>query len=137
VVGNLLLSGADRRTPLVLRDVTTRATQSLRRPSRPGYSLGQVNGQLHGRFATIDFAKYSPVDRYDLWLLDTPTGSWQHLPDMPAHAIPKTTEVHWTADGRVVILSANALGVWRPGDAHLAVRRVPAPKQPGIQFVVW
>jgi hypothetical protein len=77
------------------------------------------------------------VDRYDLWLLDTPTGGWQHLPDMPARAIRKTTDVHWTSDGRVVILAANALGVWRPGETHLAVRRVPLPKQPGIQFVVW
>jgi len=136
VVGNLLLSGADRHTPLVLRDVSTGAARKLRWPSRPGYGLGQVDGQLQGQFAAIDFDKYSPVDRYDLWLLDTRTGRWQHFPDMPAHAIPKTTDVQWTADGRVVILAANALGIWRPGDAHLAVRRVPPPKQPGIQFVV-
>ena len=137
VAGNLLLSGTDRQTPLLLRDVSTGATRRLRWPSRPGYSLGQVTGQSHGRFATIAFASYSPVDRYDLWLLDTLTGGWRHLPDMPAHAVPKTTYVQWTADGRVVILAANALGVWRPGEPHLAVRRVPTPKQPGIQFVVW
>jgi hypothetical protein len=137
VVRNLLLSGADPRTPFVLRDVSTGATRILRRPSRPSYSLGQITGQANGQLATINFARYSPVDRYDLWLLDTQTGRWRHVPGMPAHAIPKVTYVQWTRDGRVLILAANALGVWRPGDAHLAVRRVPEPKQPGVQFVVW
>lgn len=137
VVGNLLLSGADRHTPLLLRDASTGAARRLRWPSGPGYSLGEVNGQVDGRFATIHFARYSPVHRFDLWLLDTLTGAWRHLPDMPARAVPKATDVQWTPDGRVVVLAANALGVWRPGDAHLAVRRVPLPKQPGIQFVVW
>jgi hypothetical protein len=132
-----LLSGADRHTPLLLRDVSTGATRRLRWPGRPGYSLGEVSGQTHGRLATIDFAKYSPADRVDLWVLNTRTGAWRHLPDMPAHAVQKTTYVQWTADGRVVVLAANALGVWRPGDKSLAVRRVPPPKQPGIQFVVW
>jgi hypothetical protein len=34
---------------------------------------------------------------------------------MPAAVVPKTTHVEWTADGRVVILAPNTLGIWRPG----------------------
>ncbi|MCA1706932.1 MAG: hypothetical protein LC808_28180, partial [Actinobacteria bacterium] len=101
------------------------------------YGLGEVTGQPNGRLATVDFAKYSPQDRFDLWLLDTTTRRWQQLPGMPAHIAPKTTHVEWTADGRLVILATNVLGVWRPGESRLAVRRVTPPKQPGIKFVIW
>lgn len=137
VVRNLVLSGADRDTPLLLHDMVSGASHSLRWPSRRGYGLGEVTGQSKGRLATVDFAKYSPEDRFDLWLLDTATRRWQHLPDMPAHVVPKTTDVEWTADGRVVILAPTVLGVWRPGEARLAVRRVKPPKQPGMKFVIW
>jgi len=137
VVGNLLLTGLHRRMHLVLRDVSTGAARRLRWPAKRRYSAGQVNGQLHGQLATIGFGKYSPADRYDVRLLDTMTGDWQQLPDMPTPAIPKTTDMKWTADGRVVILAANAFGIWRPGDSHLAVRGVPPPRQPGNQFVIW
>jgi hypothetical protein len=137
VVGNLVLSGADRRTPLLLHDMVSGASHRLRWPSRPDYGLGEVTGQPNGRLATVDFTKYSPQDRFDLWLLDTTTRRWQQLPGMPAHIVPKTTHVEWTADGRLVILATNALGVWRPGESRLAVRRVKPPKQPGIKFVIW
>lgn len=65
-------------------------------------------------------------------LFDTMTGAWQQLPDLPTHAIPKAAGLKWTTDGRVVILTANALGVWRPGAAHLAVRRVRRRSSPAI-----
>jgi hypothetical protein len=137
VVGNLVMSGADRRTPLVLHDMASGATHKLRWPGRPEYSLGEVSGEPNGRLATVNFAKYSPKHRSDLWLLDTMTRRWQHLPDMPARVVPKTTHVEWTADGRVVVLAYNVLGVWRPGQTRLAVRRVKPPKQPGIEFAIW
>jgi hypothetical protein len=137
VVGNLVLSGADRHTPLVLHDVATGASSRLRWPSRPDYGLGEVTGDPNGRLAVVEFAKYSPEHRLDLWLLDTRTRRWQHLPGMPAPMVPKVTAVHWTADGRVVVLSGNLLAVWRPGAPRLAVGRVPPPKQPGGNFMVW
>lgn len=117
--------------------MATGAIHRLRWPSRPGYGLGEVSGQPNGRLATVDFAKYSPGDRFDLWLLDSMARRWQRLPDMPAPVVPKTTDVEWTADGRVVILATDVLAVWRRGEARLAVRRVKPPKQPGIQFVIW
>jgi hypothetical protein len=137
VVGNLVLSGADRSTPLLLHDIASGASHKLRWPSRPHYGLGEITGQPNGRLATVNFAKYSPEHRSDLWLLDTTTRRWQHLPGMPAPLVPKATHVEWTPDGRVVIMSGNVLGVWRPGETRLAISRVKPPKQPGIEFVIW
>jgi hypothetical protein len=73
----------------------------------------------------------------DIWLLDTQTHRWEHLPGMPARIVPKATDVEWTTDGRVVILSGNVLGVWRPGSRHLAVGEVRPSKQPGSNVVIW
>jgi hypothetical protein len=137
VVGNLVLTGIDQRTPLLLHDVASGASERLSWPARLHFGLGEVTGQPNGYLATVDFARYSPKHRYDLWLLDTRTRRWQHLPGMPAHLIPKVTDVEWTADGRVVILSGHFLGVWRPGEPRLVVRRVKPPRQPGNQFVIW
>jgi hypothetical protein len=137
VVGNLVLSGADRHTPLILHDLGTGASSRLRWPSRPDYGLGEVTGDPNGRLAIVEFANYSPQHRVDLWLLDTTTRRWRHLPGMPAPMVPKITDVHWTADGRVVVLSGNLLAVWRPGQPRLAVGRVPPPKHPGGNFLIW
>jgi hypothetical protein len=135
VVGNLVLTGADRHTPLVLHDVKSGASTRLSWPSRMP-ALGVVTGQPNGSLATIDFARYSRGHRFDLWLLDTRTRRWQHLPGMPAHVVPKTTDVEWTSDGRVVLLARDVLAVWRPGEKRLAVGRVKPPKQPGIKFLI-
>jgi hypothetical protein len=137
VVGNLVLRGADRHTPLILHDVATGASSRLRWPSRPDYGLGEVSGDPNGQFAIVEFAKYSPEHRVDLWLLDTTTRRWQHLPGMPAPMVPKITDVQWTTDGRVVVLASNLLAVWRPGQARLAIGRVPPPKQPSGNFLIW
>lgn len=137
VVGNLVLSGAGRNAPLVLRDVRSGAGHTLSWPSGRGYSLGEVTGDPGGRLAIVRFARFSPQHMLDIWLLDTQTHRWEHLPGMPARIVPKTTDVEWTTDGRVVILSGNVLGVWRPGSRHLAVREVRPSKQPGSSFVIW
>ena len=137
VVGNLVLSGAGRHTPLVLQDVGSGVSHRLSWPSKRGYSLAEVTGHPHGRLAVVRFAKFSPEHRLDMWLLDTQTRRWEHLPGMPARIVPKATDVEWSADGRVVILSGEALGVWRPGSPQLAVARVRPPEQPGSNFVVW
>jgi hypothetical protein len=100
VVGNLLLTGIDRRMPLLLHDVGSGASHRLRWPSRPDYALGDVTGDPNGRFAVVEFAKFSPEHRIDMWLLDTATRRWQHLPGMPARLVPKATDVAWTAVSR-------------------------------------
>jgi hypothetical protein len=137
VVGNLVLSGADRHTQLVLHDLGSGASSRLRWPSRPDYGLGEVTGDPNGRLAIVEFAKYSPQHRVDLWLLDTRTRRWQHLPGMPAPMVPKITAVQWTAAGGVVLLAGNLLAVWRPDAPRLAVTRVRPPKQPGGNFLIW
>jgi hypothetical protein len=137
VVRNLVLSGAGRRTPLVLHDVQTGAKYRLSWPSRRDYSLAEVTGDPTGRLAIVRFAKFSPEHRLDVWLLDTHTRRWEHVPGMPAPLVPKITDIEWSADGRVVILSGDVLGVWRPGSPRLSVARVTPPKQPGIDFIVW
>ena len=137
VVGNFVLSGADRHTPLVLRDVRSGARHRLPWPSGPGYSLAEVTGGPNGRLAIVRFARFSPRHILDMWLLDTRTRRWEHLPGMPARIVPKATDVEWTPDGRVVILAGEALGVWRPGWPELAVARVRGANQPGSNFIVW
>jgi hypothetical protein len=137
LIGNLVLTGADRHGALLVHNVRTRAGFRLRWPCGPDYGLGVATGEPTGRRAIVDFAKYTPEHRLHMWLLDTATHRWRHLPGMPAHLIPKATDVNWTGDGRVVILSGKVLAVWRPGQPQLALRRVKPPKQPGTQFVVW
>jgi hypothetical protein len=137
VVGNLVLTGADRHRPLHLRDAHTGARFRLRWPSRPDYGLGEATGEPTGRLAIVEFTKYSPQHRLDMWLLDTATRRWRHLPGMPARLIPKATDARWTADGRIVILSGHLLAVWRAGQPRLATQRLPPPTQPGSQFLIW
>jgi hypothetical protein len=137
VMGDLLLTGVHKHTPLRLHDVRRGSSHRLRWPSRSGYSLGEVTGDPSGRLAVVEFARFSPEHKLDMWLLDTVTRRWQHLPGMPARIVPKATDVEWTLDGRVVILAGNMLGVWRPGEPRLAARLVKGSRQPGSEFVVW
>jgi hypothetical protein len=136
VAGDLVLSGADRSVPLVLTDVGSGASHRLSWPSRPDYSLGEVTADPNGRLAVVEFAN-AAQQRLDLWLLDTATRRWQHLPEMPASRSPKATDVQWTADGRMVLLDRAEIAVWRPGEPHFAVRRVKPPTQPDRRFVMW
>jgi hypothetical protein len=94
-----------------------------------------VSGDGTGRFAVVDFGHYDPY-RLDVWILDLQTRRWRHLPNMPAHVVPKVTDIKWTADGRVVILSEDRVAVWQPGQSTLRFSRVPRAKQAAVQFVV-
>ncbi|HEX8135810.1 MAG TPA: hypothetical protein VF880_20555, partial [Actinomycetes bacterium] len=136
VVGDLVLSGANPSVPLVLTDVGSGVSRRLSWPSRPDYSLGEVTADPSGRLAVVEFAN-AAQQRLDLWLLDTATRRWRHLPEMPAPLSPKATHVQWTADGRVVLLARAEIAVWRPGEPRFAVRQVKPPKQPDRRFVLW
>jgi hypothetical protein len=54
----------------------------------------------------------------DLWLLNTATRRWQHLPDLPAADIAaKATDLARTGDGRLLVLptpspGTNTLAIW-------------------------
>ena len=136
LVGSLVLTGGDRRAPLAVHDVRTGASFRLRWPSGSGYGLGEATGEPSGRRAIVEFARYSPEHRLDMWLLDVVTRRWRHLPGMPAKLGAKATDVKWTADGRVVMLSGDMVAAWRPGQPHLATHRVKRLKQPGSQFLI-
>ncbi len=137
LVGNLVLSGTDRLSGLTVHDMARRTNRRLSWPASRGFGVGNAIGEPSGPRAIVEFARYSPRHRLDVWVLDTRTRRWTHLPDMPAAIVPKETSIQWTPDGRVVILDGPALGVWRPGDAHIGIRRVKPSRQPGSSFLVW
>lgn len=135
VAGNLVLSGVDRRTPLLLHDMDTGATHPVAWPARRGYSLDRVVASEHGGPAVVRFARYSPRHLLDLWLLEPATRSWEHVPGTPVRLVPKATDAAWTEDGRFVVLSGARLGVWEPGE-RLTFRAVPPARQAGGGFAL-
>jgi hypothetical protein len=135
VAGNLVLSGANRRTPLLLHNMDTGATHPLAWPARHGYSLDRVIASEHGGPTVVRFARYSPRHLLDLWLFEPATRSWEHVPGTPVRLVPKATDVAWTKDGRLVVLSGARLGVWEDGE-RLTFRAVPPARQPGGGFAL-
>jgi len=73
------------------------------------------------------------------------TRHWQHLPDLPASDVAaKATDMIWTGDGRLVVLTATAtrgrvVAVWRPGQPRLALRQLTLPiPSPGTNtLAIW
>jgi hypothetical protein len=65
------------------------------------------------------------------------------LPDVPAAVSLKFTSMHWTSDGRLVLLAETAehtvVAVWRPGRKRIRVRplRIPERNSGSDSFVVW
>jgi hypothetical protein len=153
--GNLVLrGGAQAGAPIILADVRGGARWRLGYPSRldgPWAGMGPVRAHPDGRLAVVGFgdpADPGPEQALDVWLLDLTTRRWRHLPDMPARVALKATDMRWTTDGRLVILTelveaaANdqpsvVVGVWRPGEPRIAVRQVKLPQGAGGSFVVW
>lgn len=136
VVADLVLTGGARRVPLVLHDLESGRSRRLAWPSRSDYALGEVTGRPSGRLAIVEFAN-AARQQLDMWLLDTVTRRWQHLPGVPARIPPKGAHVQWTADGRVVLLASATVAVWRPAEARLDVRRVRRPMQSDRRFLIW
>jgi hypothetical protein len=151
--GNFVLRGAEAGGPIILADLRGDARWRLPWPSRvdgPQAGMAGVRGRPDGRLAVVGFgdpADPGPEQALDLWLLDLATRRWQQLPDMPARVALKATDMRWTADGRLVILTELAEGeasaqsavvtVWRPGEPRIAVRQVQLPQGTGGSFVLW
>jgi hypothetical protein len=150
--GNLVLRGAETGAPLALADVGAGASWRLGWPSRvkgPQAGMGPVRASPDGRLAVVGFgdpADPGPEQALDLWLLDLATRHWRQLPEMPARVALKGTDLHWTADGRLVILAelgeadpadgaSFVVALWRPGERRLAVRPVRLPEGTGGSFV--
>lgn len=119
-----------------LHDVATGAERRLRRPA----SIGNLQGESvdpRGRYVTLSAG--NPAWRgggdqvLDIWVLDTRTARLTHVPGMPAFVALKFTSTAWTDDGRLVLLAQvddhDVVGVWRPGQRHLALKRLRLPSR--------
>jgi hypothetical protein len=144
--GRLVLGGAEPDGPLTITDLRGGAARRL---SWPSVLAGGDEARVHpdGRLVAVGFGDPAPSgggQALDEWLLDTATGRWRHLPDLPANVYLKFTSMEWAGDGRLVFLAQSAglgdlVATWRPGEPRIAVRRVELPERSGgsDSFVVW
>jgi hypothetical protein len=137
---------AVRRGPgegLTLVDRASWRQWRLRWPS----ILGELDGAIaepHGPFVAIGFADAAyggPAQAEDLFLLDKRSGALTHVPGFPVALDLKFSNMAWTSDDRLVLLfqaeGVTTLGVYRPGDRAVSLRRVEVPARRGgsDQFV--
>ena len=145
--GQLVLTSAEPLAPLTLTNLRSGASWRLGWPSplRGGTHIAAVHP--NGRDIAVGFHGLAAPgeEGYDLWLLNTATRRWQHLPDLPAADIAaKATDMAWTGDGRLVVLTQTAtlgqvVAVWRPGQPRLALRQITLPTpSPGTDtLAIW
>ena len=145
--GELVLTSAEPLAPLTLTDLGSGARWRLGWPSRlrGGTHIAAVHP--NGRHIAVGFYGLAAPGEggYDLWLLDIISRRWQHLPDFPAaDVVAKATDLAWTGDGRLVLLTQTAtlgqvVAVWRPGQPRLALRPVTLPQpSPGTStLAIW
>jgi hypothetical protein len=146
VVGDLVLWGdyEYRSGPFTLTDRRSGRRHRLARPTPIGRA-GSGLASPDGRLLAVEFADpaYGPTQRQvsDIWLLDLRTRRWRRLPGMPLATGLKFMSMAWTDDGRLVLAGefdhfGDALVSWRPGQDHLAVKRVALPEPDGSDSVV-
>jgi hypothetical protein len=117
-------------TQLTIVNLSTGARLHLRWPSilRFGYRVFPEPG---GPLVAIQFADPSHPggQASDLWLLNTRTGKFTHVPGFPILDYLKFSGIAWTSDHRLVAVAQGGgrttIGVWRPGSGHLRVGTVP------------
>jgi hypothetical protein len=117
---------------LSLVDVRSGRRRSVSWPSYFG-GIIHVTPQLNGPLVAVDFgspAYPGPAQAEDIWMLDTNTGSFTHVPGYPAQVDIKFSDIAWTSDNRLVIIAHGGgravLGIWKPGQAALPLRTLPA-----------
>lgn len=146
VVGDLILwGGHDRHAgPFTLTNRRTGAHDPVPRPTPHGQAgLGQASPD--GRLLAVEFAdlSWSRVNGQvsDIWLLELRTRRWRRLPGMPLITAVKFLSMAWTGDGHLVLAGefdrfGKALAMWRPGQDHLAVKRLALPAFAGSDAFV-
>jgi len=146
VVGDLVLWGDQERGagPFTLTNRRTGARHRVPRPTPHGLAdFGQASPD--GRLLAIGFVDLSWTRVHgqvtDIWLLDLRTRRWRHLPGTPLITGVKFMSMQWTADGRLVLAGdferfGEALVVWRPGQDHLAIKRLDLPDYAGSDTFV-
>jgi hypothetical protein len=148
VVGSQVLWGGPERHagPFTLTDRRVGTSRPVPRPTPYG-AAGSGLPSPDGRLLAVEFAdlSWSRVKGQvsDIWLLDLRTRRWRRLPGMPLITAVKFMSMAWTADGRLLLAGdfdrfGKALAIWRPGQDHLAVKRLPLPDPAGSDsFVPW
>ena len=145
----------NKPSPLVADDEPTRHVrfegQRLDLPSSPGeFSDGVASPD--GRWIVARMGNPAwpgPRQLLDLWLLDTRTLRWHHVPSMPTPVSLKETNLAWTSDNRLVLLgrfdrtpdigidqTKDVLALFRPGAPDLLIRQVRLPAQGTPAFTV-
>jgi hypothetical protein len=148
VVGDLVLWGEAERNagPFTLTNRRTGARHPVPRLTPHGWA-GSGEASPDGRLLAVEFADLSwswvKGQVSDIWLLDLQTRRWRRLPGMPLITGVKFMSMAWTGDGRLVLAGdferyGKALATWRPGQDHLAVKRLALPAFAGSDtFVPW
>jgi len=146
IAGHFALGNAGSKRPLPLTDLRSGKRRLLPWPSRIAY-MDEAVVQPGGRLIAVSFAdpayQGSGTQVTDVWLLDPVSGTFRHLPDMPADVALKFTSMSWTNDDRLVWLAEtgrrNVVAVWRPGERRIAVRpvRIPDRNSGSDSFVVF
>jgi hypothetical protein len=105
--------------------------QQLAWPSYFG-DIIRVVPEPHGPLVAVDFgspAYPGPAQAEDIWMLDTATGKFTHMPGYPAQVDIKFSNIVWTNDDRLVIVAQGGgrtvVGIWKPGGTMLPLRTVP------------
>jgi hypothetical protein len=122
---------------LSLLDLAGGARRPLRWPSILS-GLDEVVAQPHGTLVAVGFADPAypgPAQAEDVWILDTATGKFAHLPGFPAQVDLKFSSMAWTSDDRLVLLlqggGRTVLAVWHPGSKSLPLRPLDLPERSG------
>jgi hypothetical protein len=122
---------------LSLVDLAGGARRPLKWPSILA-GLDEVAAQPHGTLVAVAFgdpAYPGPAQAQDVWILDTATGTFRHLPGFPAQVDLKFSSIAWTRDDRLVLLlqggGRTVLAVWRPGTRTLPLRVLALPERSG------
>jgi len=120
------------RPPLALINLRTGTSSQLRWPSTLRFGYEAFPGPGSG-LITIEFAdpayRGGPRQATDVWLLNTRTGAFTHLPGFPIFEYLKFSGMTWTSDHRLVIVAYGrhrpSIAIWKPGSSRLQVGRVP------------
>ena len=133
----LLQDGSGR--PLTLVDTATGTRQQIDWPKTVG-SLDAPAVDMGGRRIAVAFANPSWTgaagQASDVWILDTETARLTRLPGMPAFVALKWTNMAWTVDGRLVLVTKSAdkqiVALWAPGQKRLHVKSVRLPNRDSV-----
>ncbi|VAV97050.1 hypothetical protein MNBD_ACTINO02-647 [hydrothermal vent metagenome] len=126
IFGSRVLHQAGGGSDFVVFDTLTGEEITIDLPVRFGQpSYGRLSPD--GRYLAIPFK--SPLQVFDIWVLDTETLQWARVPSMPVASGVKATSLAWVPDGRLIILltlepAGHQLATWTPGDSELQVRQL-------------